>query len=399
MALPTLSSLLGATPSTTPRLLDPSLAALDLLTDGLDSGPLAGSGLAGMLSPADDSAADLVAVANTALEPLVGAGFAADHPNNFDPVDTLLTNVATTAKAAVGADIDALLGADSTAHLLEPLGLQADYLTDVLDAEAHALGLDGVTASLGAVDGFLSPVATVAGPLEAEALALGSTLGAPVTELLASLGGGGVATGPLLGSALAPASGRVDDAVALLGSIGFSANAGDETTGASLNGDTSAVAAPLSTATATAGALTGALLGMAPVLAAPDAAGLLAPVSALLAGLLGTAQESASTGVVDVGTAGLAAPLDTVLLSAGQLDSTGTFAPALALPAAFATLLPLPTGSAELDASGLLGLADTAQAVAAPALDTIPSISSLGGPLSGVAGLSPTSLLGALPTL
>lgn len=408
---------LDSTTSEPARLLDPSIVLVDTLTDALDHGALAGSGLASLTDKVDTAAADLIGAVNTVIEPLVGDGFAANHPNDLDPVDNLVGSVATTVKSAVGADIDALLGAGATASLLAPAGLEVDYVTDVLAHEFDALGLGAVSSQLATVEDLLAPVNATLAPLEAQIFALGGDLGAPVTGLLGSLGGsGGIAPGALLGDLLAPASGVVDTVAGLLGSVGFAGSigssasgllgvlpglnlVGEGTTTISVAGDTSLLGGLLSTITGTTDGLTGSLLGSLPVLGTPALGGLLAPVTALVGDLLGTLQGSATSGILHLGSGDLLAPVDTVLALAEQLDPTGALGPVAALPAVLGDVVPLPTGAATVDASGLVATVGTVEALIAPVLDLIPSISSLGGPLATVAGLTPATLLGSLPSL
>lgn len=173
------------------NLLDPTLVFADTLTDGLDAGPLHGSGLIALNAPIDAVASDLLGGLNTGLAPLVGTGYAADHPNGLDPIDTLVGGTATTVKSAVGADIDALFGADTTAHLLAPLGLQSDYLTDLLATDLDTLGLSGpVGKLLATVESTLAPVNATLTGVENQVFALGAELGAPGADLLADIGSG-----------------------------------------------------------------------------------------------------------------------------------------------------------------------------------------------------------------
>lgn len=404
---------LDSTTSAPDRLLDPTIVTVDHLTDALDHGALAGSGLAALAEPLDTTAADVVGAVNTLIEPLVGDGYAANHPNDLDPVDNLVGSVGAAVQSAVGADIDALLGAGATTSLLAPLGLEVDYLTDVLAHEATALGLDTVTGQLGAVEDLLAPVNAALAPIEAKIFALGGELGAPVTDLLADLGSSnGLAAGPLLGSLLAPVSGVLDTVLGLLDGVDISGTLG---TGGllgivpglslagegslSLVGDTSALVGLLGTVTDTVEGLTSTLLGSVPVLDTPDLGGLLAPVTALLGDVLGTVQGSASTGVLNLGSGDLTAPVTTLLALAEELDPTGLLGSVAAVPLGLGETLPLPTGSVGVDASGLVGSLGAVEALLPPVLGLLPSISSLTDPLGVVGGLSPVALLGQLPTL
>lgn len=403
---------LDSTTSEPARLLDPSIVLVDTLTDALDHGALAGSGLATLTDRLDAAAADLIGAVNTVIEPLVGDGFAANHPNDLDPVDNLVGSVATTVKSAVGADIDALLGAGATASLLAPAGLEVDYVTDVLAHEFDALGLGAVSSQLATVEDLLAPVNTTLAPLEAQIFALGGELGAPVTGLLADFGSSsGLAAGPLLGSLLAPASGVLDTVLGLVGDVGLSGSVNGSLLGAvpgldllgegslSLVGDTSAVVGLLGSVTGTVEGLTSSLLGSAPVLDTPALGGLLAPVTALVGDLLGTLQGSATSGILHLGSGDLLAPVDTVLALVEQLDPTGLLGSVAAVPLGLGDTLPLPTGSVGVDASGLVGSLGTVEALVPPVVGLLPSISSLTDPLAAVGGLSPVALLGQLPTL
>lgn len=195
------------------HLLDPSIVFVDTLTNGLDEGPLQGSGLVALKAPIVGTTTDLLGGLNTGLTPLVGVDYAADHPNGLDPVDNLVGGTATTVKAAVGADIDALFGAGSTGTLLAPLGLQSDYLTDLLNADLESLGLASTVGDLlTKAESTLAPYNATLTDLETQVFALGGQLGAPGTELLASLANsdlpllgevtGALPSGDLLGSAI-----------------------------------------------------------------------------------------------------------------------------------------------------------------------------------------------------
>lgn len=205
------------------NLLDPTLVFVDTLTDGLDAGPLHGSGLITLNDPVDGVAADLLGGLNIGLAPLVGTGYAADHPNGLDPIDNLVGGTATTVKSAVGADIDALFGADTTAHLLAPLGLQSDYLTDVLYNDLETLGLSGPVGDLLATtESALAPINATLTSVENQVFALGAQLGAPGTDLLADIGSGELlGLGELAGGLLSvvPLGDLLDTVVGALPSV------------------------------------------------------------------------------------------------------------------------------------------------------------------------------------
>lgn len=173
------------------NFLDPSLVFVDTLTNGLDEGPLHGTGLIALKAPIVGTATDVLGGLNTGLTPLVGVDYAADHPNGLDPIDNLVGGTATTVKGAVGGDIDALFGAGTTAVLLAPLGLQFDYLTDLLSADLDTLGLSGpVGDALAKVESTLAPYNDALVSLEEQIFTVGAQLGTPGTELLSDIGSG-----------------------------------------------------------------------------------------------------------------------------------------------------------------------------------------------------------------
>lgn len=199
------------------NFLDPSILFVDTLTNGLDEGPLHGTGLIALKAPIVGTATDVLGGLNVGLTPLVGTDYAADHPNGLDPIDNLVGGTATTLKGALGGDIDALFGAGSTAVLLAPLGLQSDYLTDLLSADLDTLGLSGpVGNALAKVESTLAPFNDALVSLEAQIFTVGAQLGTPGTELLSDIGSGVFGLGELGGSLLLalPVGGLVDTGLA-----------------------------------------------------------------------------------------------------------------------------------------------------------------------------------------
>ncbi len=173
------------------NFLDPSLVFIDTLTNGLDEGPFQGTGLVALKAPTVGTATDVLGGLGIGLAPLVGTDYAADHPNALDPIDNLVAGTATTFKGAVGGDIDALFGAGTTAVVLAPLGLQSDYLTDLLNTDLETLGLSGpVGDGLAKAESALAPYNDAVVSLEAQIFTVGAQLGTPGTELLSDIGSG-----------------------------------------------------------------------------------------------------------------------------------------------------------------------------------------------------------------